>query len=194
VKNRGAFARRRGGMLIIANHTCLLDIFVLSSLFRAVFVSKKEVKYYPIVGQIAWLAGVVFFDRSAARERTRVVRTIAYDYWDRTIAIFPQGTTSSITDRIPFNRGIFKVAELNHDISLLPVTLCYERDNDVSWSKPQTLTENALKVSAQKEIKLEVLVHEPVTIGDYRGKSTVQICRMTEQTVLEPLQKPWRKR
>jgi 1-acyl-sn-glycerol-3-phosphate acyltransferase len=193
VKNRRAFAKKKAGVLIIANHACLLDIFILSSLFGSVFVSKKEVKYYPVIGQIAWLAGVVFFDRGSAKERTRVLRTIACGYWDRVLAVFPQGTTGSITERLPFNRGIFKVTELNRDITLLPVTLLYKNDDKISWSRPQTLMENMKKVSEQKEIKVKVLVHDPVTINDYRRKTTAEICGLVERMVLEPLQKAYRK-
>jgi 1-acyl-sn-glycerol-3-phosphate acyltransferase len=192
VKNYRTFAKRKGGMLIISNHANFLDIFVVSALFGSVFASKAEVKYYPVIGQIAWLAGVVFFERGSARERTRVLRTIAYNYWDRILAVFPQGTTGSITDRLPFNRGIFKVTELNRDITLLPVTLRYENDEDVAWSRPQTLKENAMKISVQEEIRVKVVVHNPVTIADYREKTATQICEMVERTVLEPLQKEYR--
>jgi 1-acyl-sn-glycerol-3-phosphate acyltransferase len=192
VKNKQSFAKRKGGVLIISNHSSFLDIFILSSLFGSVFVSKAEVKYYPIFGQIAWLSGVVFFDRSSPREKTRVLRKIAYNYWDRILAVFPQGTTGSIADRLPFNRGIFKVTELNQDIRLLPVTLRYKHDDEVSWSRPQTLKENAMKVSARKEIRVKVVVHDPVTIVAYRGKTTPQICEMVERIVLEPLKKTCR--
>jgi 1-acyl-sn-glycerol-3-phosphate acyltransferase len=192
VKNERAFAKRKGGVLIISNHSFFLDIFILSSLFGSVFVSKAEVKYYPIIGQIACLSGVVFFDRSSAGERTRVLRKIAYNYRDRILAVFPQGTTGSIADRLPFNRGIFKVTELNRDITLLPVTLRYKHDEEVSWSRPQTLKENVMKVSARKEIRVKVVVHDPVTIIDYRGKTTPHLCAMVERMVLEPLQKAYR--
>jgi 1-acyl-sn-glycerol-3-phosphate acyltransferase len=192
VRNKRSFAKRKGGVLIISNHSCFLDIFILSSLFGSVFVSKAEVKYYPIIGQIAWLSGVVFFDRSSAREKTRVLRKIAYNYWDRVLTVFPQGTTGSIADRLPFNRGIFKVTEMNRDTTLLPVTLRYRHDKEVSWSRPQTLKENVMKVSARKEIRVKVVVHDPVTIIDYRGKTTPQLCEMVERMVLEPLQKSYR--
>jgi 1-acyl-sn-glycerol-3-phosphate acyltransferase len=192
VINARSFAKRKGGVLIISNHSSFLDIFILSSLFGSVFVSKAEVKYYPIIGQIAWLAGVVFFDRSSARERTRVLRKIAWNYWDRILAVFPQGTTGSIADSLPFNRGIFKVTELNRDITLLPLTLRYKHDHEVSWSSPQTLRENIMKVSARKEIRVKVVVHAPVTIDDHRAKTIPQICAMVERMVLEPLQKAYR--
>jgi 1-acyl-sn-glycerol-3-phosphate acyltransferase len=192
VRNARSFTKRKGGVLIISNHSSFLDIFILSSLFGSVFVSKAEVKYYPIIGQIAWLAGVVFFDRGSARERTRVLRKIAWNYWDRILAVFPQGTTGSIADRLRFNRGIFTVTELNRDITLLPLTLRYKHDDEVSWSRPQTLKENAMKVSARKRIRVKVLVHDPVTILDYRGKTAPQLCEIVERMVLEPLQKPYR--
>jgi 1-acyl-sn-glycerol-3-phosphate acyltransferase len=192
VSNARSFAKSKGGVLIVSNHSSFLDIFVLSSLFSSVFVSKAEVKYYPIIGQIAWLSGVVFFDRKSARERTRVLRKISYNYSDRTLAVFPQGTTGSIADRLPFNRGIFKVTEMNQDIRLLPITLLYEQDDEVSWARPQTLKENALRVTARKDIRVKVIVHDPVTIEDYRGKTTLQICAMVERIVLEPLQKMYR--
>ncbi len=192
VKNRRAFGKGKEGILIISNHTSFLDIFILSSLFGAVFVSKEEVKYYPIIGQIAWLSGVVFFDRTSARERTRMLRTIAYRYWDRVLAVFPQGTTGRIAERLPFNRGIFKVIELNREMTLMPVTLRYRDDDQISWSRPQSLLENAMRISAQKEIRVKVLVHSLVTIADYRGKTTAQICAIAERTVLEPLRKAYR--
>jgi 1-acyl-sn-glycerol-3-phosphate acyltransferase len=179
------------GMLIISNHASFLDIFVLSALFGSVFVSKEEVKYYPILGQIAWLMGVIFLDRNASHARRRVLTTITDKCSDRILVVFPQGTTSRIPERLPFNRGIFKVTELNPDISLLPVTLHYKEDADIAWNKPQSLKENAIRVCAQKRIHVKVIIHDPVTIEDYRENTASQICKLVEETVLEPLQKEY---
>jgi lyso-ornithine lipid O-acyltransferase len=189
--NSQFFAQREKGMLIIANHASFLDIFVLSAFFGSVFVSKEEVKYYPIFGQIAWLMGVIFFDRTASHERLRVLNTITTTCSDRLLVVFPQGTTSRITERLPFHRGIFKVTELNPDISLLPVTLHYKEDAEIAWHKPQSLKENAMRVCAQKRIHVKVVIHAPVTIEHYREKSASQICKLVEGTVLEPLQKEY---
>ncbi len=189
IANYRTFKKKRKGILIISNHASFLDIFVLSALFGSVFVSKSEVKYYPIIGQIAWLAGIIFFDRNSSRARLRALRTVAYDYSNRVLTVFPQGTTGSMTDRLPFNRGIFKVAELNRDIVLLPVTLRYEKEREIAWSRPQSLKDNSLRVFAQRRIGVTVIVHEPVTIDDYRGKTTDRICRMVERTVLGSLEK-----
>ena len=179
------------GMLIISNHASFLDIFVLSASFGSVFVSKEEVKYYPIFGQIAWLMGVIFFNRAASHERLRVLNTITDTCSDRILVVFPQGTTSRITERLPFNRGIFKVTELNPAISLLPVTLHYKEDAEIAWHKPQSLKENAMRVCAQKRIHVKVIIHAPVTIEHYREKTASQICKLVENIVLEPLQREY---
>jgi len=190
-ENSQIYEQREKGMLIISNHASFLDIFVLSASFGSVFVSKEEVKYYPIFGQIAWLMGVIFFDRTASHERLRVLNTITGKCSDRILVVFPQGTTSRITERLPFNRGIFKVTELNPDISLLPVTLHYKEDAEIAWHKPQSLNENAMRVCAQKRIHVKVIIHAPVTIEHYREKTASQICKRVEETVLEPLQKEY---
>jgi 1-acyl-sn-glycerol-3-phosphate acyltransferase len=183
------FKKKKKGMLIISNHSSFLDIFVLSALFGSVFVSKAEVRSYPIIGQIAWLIGVIFLDRNSSNERLRVLNAIVNRCSTQVIAVFPQGTTSRITERLSFKRGIFKVVELNPDILLLPVTLHYREDADIAWHKPQSLKENAMRVCALDKIRIRVTIHEPVTIDDYRERTTAQICKAVEQSVLGALHK-----
>jgi len=191
VKNYQTFEKKKEGVLIISNHASFLDIFVLSALFGSVFISKAEVKYYPIIGQIAWLMGVIFLNRNSLNERLRVLNTIVNKCSNRILVVFPQGTTSRISERLSFNRGIFKVIELNPDISLLPITLHYKEDTEIAWNKPQSFKDNTIRVCAQDKIHIKVIIHNPVTIDDYREKTTSQICKMVEQTVLEPLQKEY---
>lgn len=189
VKKNRTLKKGRKGFVIISNHSSFLDIFVLSALFGSVFVSKEEIKYYPIIGQIAWLIGVIFIDRELAKERLRVINTIANKYYGRIITVFPQGTTGRITDHLSFKRGIFKVLELNPDMTLLPVTLFYKKDSEIAWHNPQSFKENAMLVAAQKRISVKVVIHDPVTINDLKGKTAAEVCKIVEQTVLEPLHK-----
>lgn len=191
IKNSGTTEKLRKGALLLANHVSFLDIFVLSAEFGTVFLSKSEIKYYPIIGQIAWLMGVIFLNRDASHERLRVLRTIAGRCTEQIIAVFPQGTTGSIADRLPFSRGIFKVTELNPEIALLPVTLFYKEDTAIAWKKPASLRDNLLKVCGQDTIHIRIFIHKPVTIADYRGRTASQVCRSVEKTVLEPLQKEY---
>lgn len=191
VRHFRTFRKRKKGLLIVSNHSSFLDIFVLSALFGSVFVSKAEVKHYPIIGQLARLAGMVFFDRAAKKERIRVIKTVAKRCTERIIAVFPQGTTGSIAERRPFHRGIFKVLELNHEITMLPVTLHYREDAEIAW-RGGSLRENAVRVGRQKNIHVKVNIHHPVTVSEQRGKTTSELCRMVEETVLGNLETDYR--
>jgi 1-acyl-sn-glycerol-3-phosphate acyltransferase len=187
VRNYEIFKKAKKGIIITSNHASFLDIFVLSSIFGSVFVSKAEVKYYPIVGQIAYLMGSVFLNRDSPKEKLKLIKTIANECSDRILVVFPQGTTSRVTEQLPFNRGIFKVIELNPEISIVPVTLHYREEAEIAWHKLQSFRENAMRVSALDKIHVTVIVHNPVCIDDYRGKTSAEVCRMVEQIVLEPL-------
>jgi 1-acyl-sn-glycerol-3-phosphate acyltransferase len=187
VRNYEIFQQLEKGILIISNHSSFLDIFVLSAIFGSVFVSKAEVKYYPIAGQIAYLMGSVFLNRDSSKDRLKLIKIIANTCSNRILVVFPQGTTSCITAQLPFHRGIVKVIELNPAISILPVTLHYRDDSEIAWQQPQSLRENVMRVSAQDGIHVTVIVHNPVCIDDYRGKTSAEVCRMVEQTVVEPL-------
>ena len=55
----------RGGYVMISNHFGYLDGIVLGSLFPVVFVSKQEVKSWPVVGQWTTLCGTVFINRQS---------------------------------------------------------------------------------------------------------------------------------
>ena len=69
VAAKGAFPARG---LLVSNHLSYLDILVYSSLSPCVFVSKKEVRSWPIFGQMARMAGTVFIDRSRSADTRRV--------------------------------------------------------------------------------------------------------------------------
>lgn len=190
VKHFRFFKKRRKGVLIVSNHSSFLDIFVLSSLFGTVFVSKAEVLSYPVIGQIAWLAGGIFFDRACRKDRIRALKTAARSCAGRVVAVFPQGTTGRISDRLAFQRGIFKTLELNPGTEILPVTLRYREDEEVAWSGG-SLKEHAVRVAGMETVRLKVIVHHPVAAGDERRTAT-EICRTVEETVRGDLENEYR--
>ena len=58
----------RGGYVIIANHVSYVDGIVLGSIFPILFVSKREVRSWPIVGQWNLLCGSIFINRQRKEE------------------------------------------------------------------------------------------------------------------------------
>jgi 1-acyl-sn-glycerol-3-phosphate acyltransferase len=187
-ETHSAFHSRGKNVLIISNHASFLDIFILSSIFGCVFVSKTDVKYYPIIGQIAWLMGVIFFDRGSSKERIRVLKKIAKRTQAGAISVFPQGTTGRITDRLPFQRGIFKVVEMNPDITILPVTIRYKKDAEIAWHG-ESFLKNARKVFARKRIDVKLILHDTMTIKDYKGRTSAQVREILEEKITGELER-----
>ena len=97
--------------LLISNHLSYLDILVLSSLTPAVFVSKHDVKFWPVFGQFAVLAGTVFVDRARRFQVGRVNDeiTVALNQ-GALVVLFPEGTSSNGETLLPFKSSLLEPA------------------------------------------------------------------------------------
>ena len=97
--------------LLVSNHLSYLDVLVLSSLTPAVFVSKHDVRYWPVFGQFAVLAGTVFVDR---RRRFQVGQindevTTALKQ-GALVVLFPEGTSTDGQTVLPFKSPLLQPA------------------------------------------------------------------------------------
>ena len=115
----------RGGYVIIANHVSYVDGIVLGSIFPILFVSKREVKNWPIVGQWNVLCGTIFVNRQRKslvglliRELTRKLKQEA------NILLFPEGTSTNGEKMLPF-QTVPLAAPLRSRSIIAPVTLTY---------------------------------------------------------------------
>jgi len=175
------------GVLIVSNHCCSLDIPVLAATFGSVFVSKMSVSYWPLIGTFARLSGVLFLKREKMTDRLFTIRKLAgHIEPGMGISVFPQGTTASNKSQLPFFRGVFKVIELNPDISLLPVSLNYENNDEIAWEN-ESLYANAMRICSFNRITVHITVHPVVTIEHYRDRGAAGISKIVEQTVLSCL-------
>jgi len=78
--------------LYVANHVSYLDIFVAAAATGAVFVSRHDVKHWPLFGWFARMAGTVFIDRTSLRSAIESSRTIVESAGDGArIVLFPEG-------------------------------------------------------------------------------------------------------
>lgn len=97
--------------LLVANHLGYLDILVLSALHPCVFVSKQEVRSWPLFGLMAKLSGTVFVDRSrtSAAHSTNAEMSNALAQ-DVVVVLFPEGTSSDGSKVLPFRPALFDAA------------------------------------------------------------------------------------
>ncbi|MBW8313713.1 MAG: 1-acyl-sn-glycerol-3-phosphate acyltransferase, partial [Hydrogenophaga sp.] len=114
-----------GPVLLVANHISWLDIVVMNAAQPARFVSKADVKHWPVLGALITGAGTLYIERESRRDAMRVVhqmaeRLRAHD----TIAVFPEGTTGDGRSLLPFHANLFQAA-ISANAPVLPVAMTY---------------------------------------------------------------------
>ena len=116
----------RGGYVIIANHVSYVDGIVLGSIFPIVFVSKREVKKWPIVGQWNVLCGTIFINRQRKNEVGTMVREMTRKLrQEANVLLFPEGTSTNGEKMLPF-QTVPLAAPLRSRSIIVPVNLVYK--------------------------------------------------------------------
>lgn len=149
-----------GGALLVANHVSWLDIFVLSSQRATIFVGKKEIRDWPVLGWLVAGVGTIFIERGN-RKAVYKVGLQMKDRFDRgqLVGLFPEGTTSEGLDVLPFHAGLFEPA-VEWGVAVQPVALLYkhrgERSAFAAFVGSENLVENAWRVLGETGVSVEV--------------------------------------
>lgn len=126
--------------LLVSNHLSYLDVFVLFSQLRCLFVAKSDVKTWPLAGFIIKTCGILFIDRSRKRDVKRVNALISENITDdQGIILFPEGTTSPGLEVLPFKTSLLQYSATEH-FPISHVSISYKTDdeqkpayNNVCW-------------------------------------------------------------
>lgn len=104
-----------GPVLLVANHISWLDILVMHAARHCRFVSKADVRHWPLIGPLATGAGTLYIERESRRDAMRVVHHMAERLQAGDIlAVFPEGTTSDGVDLLPFHANLIQAAVAAH--------------------------------------------------------------------------------
>ena len=101
--------------MFVSNHQGVMDALTLVYLFEKpmTFVSKIEVKKYPIIGKACNMIDAIFIDRDNIRDAVKMVKTSKeYLGMGRNVAIFPEGTRTKDDNYMPgeYKAGALKPA------------------------------------------------------------------------------------
>jgi 1-acyl-sn-glycerol-3-phosphate acyltransferase len=95
--------------LLVMNHLSYLDILVISALTPAIFVSKSEVRNWPLFGWLASLGGTLFIQRERRTHVGVVNREIESALADGVlVVVFPEGTSTNGDDVLPFRSSLLE--------------------------------------------------------------------------------------
>lgn len=97
--------------LLVANHLGYLDIVLLAACLPTVFVAKRDVRRWPLIGSLAALAGTIFVDRDAPRDALRAAGSIeAALAGGDTVVLFAEGTSTRGDRVLPLKPALLEPA------------------------------------------------------------------------------------
>ena len=164
---------------LVANHSSWLDIFALNAGGRVYFVSKSEVRNWPVIGWLARATGTVFI----MRERKEVTSQIQL-FQQRLSAghrllFFPEGTSTDGLQVLPFKPSLFAsffAPELYESTNLQAVTLVYKAPEGYDprfygwWGNMDFAPHLLSTLAAVKQGSINLVYHEPVSVSDYSDR------------------------
>ncbi len=128
----GQVSRERP-LMLVANHTGYLDIFVLGGLAPLSFTPKLEIRSWPIIGFLCVLGDCVFIERRPTDMQRAQAEMGARLNTGKVIGLFPEGTTGAGFEIKPFKSGFLNLVEA-HDLPLQPVSVAYTHIGDAPLS------------------------------------------------------------
>jgi len=111
--------------LLISNHLSYMDILAFSSITPCCFISKVEVRSWPLFGLIAQTGGTIFLDRKSApalMSANEELNTLLEQ--GVLVVVFPEGTTSDGSSVLPFHASLLQAA-VKSDVPLTPAYITY---------------------------------------------------------------------
>ena len=166
---------RPGAKLIVANHVSWLDILVIDAVEPARFVSKIEVKRWPVFGRLADASGTLYLERERRRDALRVVHQMAEALQSGdTLAIFPEGTTADGIELLPFHPNLLQAA-IATETPVQPVALRYfdaghATSPEVLFLGETTLAQSVWRIAcaARLGVHVDILPARSVRMADRR--------------------------
>lgn len=112
-------------VMLVANHVSWLDILAINAVQPARFVSKADVRHWPLLGWLVACGGTLFIERERKRDALRVVHQVAAAlHAGEVVALFPEGTTSEGQGVLPFHANLLQAA-LSARAPMQPIALRY---------------------------------------------------------------------
>ena len=152
-----------GPLLLVANHVSWLDIVVMHAAGHCRFISKSDVREWPLVGLLAGAAGTLYIERTSRRDAMRVVHQMAacLEAGD-VLAVFPEGTTGDGSCVLPFHANLLQAAIAVH-APAQPVALQFvDRTSGLRSFAPCYIGDDTLVQSLWRTLRarnLQAVVH-----------------------------------
>jgi len=183
----GAEIELRAPALFVANHVSWLDVIALVATQPAVFVCKSEIAAWPGIGWLLGRVGTIFIRRGSLRDVWRVNMELRKRFAaQRSVAVFPEGTTTAGDEVLPFRPALFQPA-VERGLPVHPVAIAYSSAAAI-YTGETSFLESLLSICSAAELTVHIAVLPPLAPGLNRKLAAVQsrgaICSRLAQSFL----------
>ncbi len=166
------------GSLLVANHVSWLDIFVINAAYPAAFVSKAEIRQWPLFGWLAAKNDTVFL-RRGSRGHAKIVNgeIAALLELGRHVALFPEGTTTDGSHVQNFHAALLQPA-IDAGAPIQPLALAYRLPDGrytraAAYDGDLSLGESIAAIIAEQQIVARVRVAPALQTDDTPNRKTL---------------------
>lgn len=171
------------GTLLVANHISWLDIMAVHAVCpQARFVSKADVRHWPIVSRLVDAANTLYLERERKRDALRVVHLMAGALREgEVVAAFPEGTTSDGRSLLPFHANLLQAA-ISTAAPIQPVALRYSDASGavsraVEYVGDTTLMASVWRIARGQGVVARVTLLPPRASADAERRAFAQLLR-----------------
>jgi 1-acyl-sn-glycerol-3-phosphate acyltransferase len=173
--------------LLAANHVSWLDVPVLGALTQITFLSKDEVRHWPLIGWMSAQLGTLFI-RRGGHETGPLAKQIASEIQNgRPVVIFPEGTTSDGRSLRHFHPRLFAAAQ-DPNSWVQPVAVRYGTNANPDANAPfigdDTLLAHLWRVAQQPSLQVQVHFLTPIAGSGSDRRALADRCRFAIATAL----------
>ncbi|MCI0658378.1 MAG: 1-acyl-sn-glycerol-3-phosphate acyltransferase [Acidobacteria bacterium] len=150
--------------LLVANHLSYVDVVLLASRVRGVFVARGDLAGWPILGWLTRSVGTLYLDRGYSRDLPRVAAEV-HQVLSQGIGVFlfPEGTSTDGSGVLPFRPSLLETA-----VQLgMPVSFA-----SLSYSTPAGAASARLAVCWWGEMTFFRHLWELLSLPGFEGKVT----------------------
>lgn len=176
--------------VLVANHISWLDIFVLGSVLDMRFLSKAEVRHWPLIGWLADKAGTLFIARGQSGAAQQAAQHLIHviQQGDH-VLFFPEGTTTDGTSVRRFHARLFAPA-IDAQVPVQPIAIQYpdqtgQASQVVPYINDDSLLSNLWRIAGQKELTATVTFMDLVPSQDQARKALALTCESQIRAQLE---------
>ena len=174
--------------LLVSNHVSWLDIVVLGGLTHTDFLSKYEVRNWPVIGWLAARSGTLFIRRGTGEAGTISQQIGQRLREDGLLTLFPEGTTTDGHRVRPFFSRLFAAA-IDTGTDVVPVALRYHIngafDPVAPYTDQQSLGVNLWGLLTRERSEVHVMFGEAISHAGHTRRQVAELARGAIVAALE---------